>query len=1405
MEPLTLFEVSWEVGTKVGGIHTVISTKAKTLVERYGDDYVAIGPWLFSRDNAPEHFSEEPGFEEFSEACRKLGVPARVGRWHIPGRPRTILVEFSKLLERKDEILAGLWENYGVDSLSGGWDYLEPVMFGTAAAMVIEKWIADFGATDRVVAQFHEWMTGSGLLRLKKRQPEVGTVFTTHATMLGRSLASQGTPPWAPLGISTAEMAARVGITAKHSMEGVCAREADVFTTVSEVTAKEAETFHARLPTPVLPNGIDVTVMEEFAGKVGPEEVAVRMREFARRFLGEDVGDAALICTSGRYEFHNKGIDVLLDALALLDRGAGRRILLFVLVPAGNSGPRGELLARLREDDFTRAPPLGIGTHNLFDTDGDPVHQRCRALGLVNRPGSRVKIVQIPIYLTGVDGLINLTYEAVLRGMDLSVFPSFYEPWGYTPEESLSLGVPTVTTDLAGFGMWAKTSGFGPEQGVFVIDRRNVSDADVATLLAAVIDRFVAGKHDRNATAKACRKTALAAEWTDLIVHYETAFDDAVAAAESRLGRRPRRPQRHFALVSVGDRTVAQRPQLNRFEVTTTLPPELHGLQRLSRNLWWAWNHDAERLFADIAPGKWEECGHNPVLFLDRVFAADLREAAANPAYVARLRQVLARFDQYVATPPLGDASHPVAYYCAEYGLHESLPIYSGGLGILAGDHLKSASDLRVPLVAIGLFYRRGYLRQQLTAAGDQIAADVNNDPRRLPMELVLDDDRQPLQIELPLPGSRLVLQVWRVMVGRVRLYLLDADVAANRPEDRGITHHLYGGDSENRLRQEIVLGRGGVRLLQRLGIDAAGHHLNEGHAAFVIIERISHCVRQQGLSYEEARTLVRATTAFTTHTPVPAGHDRYGENLMRRYFSNVEDWAGVPWDRFYALGHGADAATESFNLTYFATRFAAFVNGVSKLHAEVSREILHPVWPMLLESEVPLNAITNGIHLPTWTHPAMARLLGATDRPVQASDFAARAESLAAGDLWELRRSLRHRLREAVTERLERGFRRRNDDPKLLARMIAGLDESALMIGFARRFAPYKRADLILRDPERLRRLLDHPSRPVRLLFAGKAHPADGQGQDILRRVAQLARSEQFAGKVFLLEDYDMDLARALVQGVDVWLNNPIRPLEASGTSGMKAAANGVLNLSIADGWWDEVDDDNCGWTIGNADTPPHPDQRDAAESDHEYQMLENQLAPLFFERDAAGIPARWLQRVRRSLATIPAWFETDRMVGEYRDRCYQMLTANFHELSGAEYGKLRQLAARHQTIRKGFADVTFRSVRISDLRQVEVHDTIEMAVEVALGSLRTEDICVELVLGRLSGVNGKANLTDPIAIELEPVDSAEGVVQFIGSKKMEQSGTFGYGLRIRTRREASWDEILSDLALWADATPRP
>jgi phosphorylase/glycogen(starch) synthase len=1196
--PHVLFEVSWEVCNMVGGIHTVLSTKAKTATERLGDDYIAVGPWLLSESDREVPFDDEPGHEEFCETCRSQGIPVRVGRWRTPGRPRTILVEFSRLYEHRDDVLAKLWEQYQVDSISGGWDYVEPVLFGHAAGMVIERWWEDYLAPkhQRAIVQAHEWMTGSSLLYLKSRLPSIGTVFTTHATMLGRALSSVGHSPRDGLGDKTAaDLAEEQNVTAKHSLEGVCGREADVFTTVSEITAGEAELLHGRRPEPLLPNGMDLDVMDQVAGAAGRDEVRAQLVEEASRFLGEDVADARLFCISGRYEFHNKGIDVLLESLAEMNGRDGPRAVLFVLVPAGNSGLRSEVLDRRDRPLDEIEGPVGIATHNLFDEEGDPVHAHCARFGLDNRAGSRIKVIHVPIYLGTHDGYFNRPYEAVLRAMDLSCFPSYYEPWGYTPQESLAVGVPTITSDYAGFGRWAAKEGLGVESGITVLPRVRQPYRSVVDALVGVLEGFLAteqGGGGARVDAATCRQAAARTAWSDLFANYEAAYRQAGECIQRRAEAglpQTRRPKRAITVQAAQ----APTPRLTHFDVTATIPPALRNLQRLAGNYWWSWDADATRLFEELAPEVWRRCHHNPVALLQEVEPRVLEAKAKDRAYLKRIERALARFETYLSGERVtrltedGDdgeevalsAEHPVAYFSAEFGIHESLPIYGGGLGVLAGDHLKSASDLGLPLVGVGLFYRKGYVKQRLTAAGEQTEVDHENDPRLLPLECVRTAEGTPLEVRIQLPGRTLHLRAWRVRVGRVSLYLLDANTPSNEKEDRDISRNLYGGTEETRILQEIVLGRGGARLIRKLGIRPAVYHINEGHAAFLALERVSRLEREEGLTFDAAREIVRATTVFTTHTPVPAGHDRFAEDLMRRYFSDAEEWVGVPWERFYDLGRSED---DQFNMTYLALSFASHVNGVSRLHGIASRRLLKPFWPGLLEEEVPVRTVTNGVHLPTWTHPRVAKAIGASgDHPITGEDFQRLAPQADAKALWRARREARQALIERARDSLERSFVDRGDSPLTLHRMLEGLDEKALFIGFARRFAPYKRAHLLFRDVERLQEILSDEARPVRLLIAGKAHPRDRKGLDILRDIAERTRSPDLLGRVFFLEDYDMDLARTLVQGVDVWLNTPTRMQEASGTSGMKAAANGGLNLSIGDGWWPEAYDGANGWQI--------------------------------------------------------------------------------------------------------------------------------------------------------------------------------------------------------------------------------
>ncbi|MCK5942261.1 MAG: alpha-glucan family phosphorylase, partial [Planctomycetes bacterium] len=867
---------------------------------------------------------------------------------------------------------------------------------------------------------------------------------------------------------------------------------------------------------------------------------------------------------------------------------------------------------------------------------------------------------------------------------------------------------------------------------------------EVRAATAEAIEAFLDRPAENGALRERCREAAGRTAWRDLYANYLKAYERALDAVQQRSKAgvvQFRLPKR--ALTSPGG---GKTPRLSGFEASATLPQSLRGLERLARNFWWAWNPGVRELFEELAPG-FAESGENPVAFLQGVDLEALEQKAADEPYLARLQQVCDRFDAYMAAAqepmplrdgdgaPALDREHPVAYFSAEFGVHPSLPVYSGGLGILAGDHLKAASDLNVPLVGVGLFYRYGYMQQQLSSDGRQIAADRENRPPKLALELVRQADGSPLEIQVPMPGREVVLRAWRASVGRVPLYLLDADVARNRDEDREITRNLYGGDSEMRIRQEIVLGRGGVRLLRAMELRPAVYHMNEGHAAFLTLERTSRLVKGEGLPFEAAREYIAETTLFTTHTPVPAGHDRFGEDLVRTYFGDAEEWVGLPWDGFFALGRQVmDDGGSVFNMTWLAMNFAGYVNGVSRMHGRASQKLLHTFWPGLLDGEVPITSVTNGVHLATWTSEEVAALLRVGDEAVRPADFRA-AGDVAPNDLWRAHCGNKRRMIAKVRDVLTRGFHARGDSPLALSAMLAGLEEDALYLGFARRFAPYKRAHLLFSDPERLRAILDGAGRPVRIVVSGKAHPRDQLGQDIMRTIVQLARSPEFLGKVFFVEDYDMAVARALVQGVDVWVNTPTRMEEASGTSGMKAAANGVLNLSIADGWWPEGADGENGWTIGGSQVYGSHELQNESDATALYRLLEEELVPMFFDRDGDGVPADWVARMRHCLETLPAQFSTDRMVTDYLDDAYRPLATNYFAQQQQKKAPARVRAREFQRVRQGFDKVRITAASTVEMADFKVGQHLDVNLDVDLGALQPDDVVVELVVTRGEG----------------------------------------------------------------------
>jgi starch phosphorylase len=692
------------------------------------------------------------------------------------------------------------------------------------------------------------------------------------------------------------------------------------------------------------------------------------------------------------------------------------------------------------------------------------------------------------------------------------------------------------------------------------------------------------------------------------------------------------------------------------------IEPAWEKLWALARNLRWSWDEDSVQLFREIDPVRWRELDHNPIALLREMSMGKLEERARQLALHSRINHAFRRLREYLGSRKTWGMRHagvlwarPVAYFSAEFGIHESLPIYSGGLGILAGDHLKSASDLGIPLVGIGLFYDQGYFKQKLDASGRQQEDYIDVNVALLPIEKAVSPSGEPIVIRIDTRSGAIVARVWKLAVGRNTLLLLDSDVQGNREEDRELTARLYGGDQRVRIRQELLLGVGGVRALQAMGIAPGVAHLNEGHSAFAVLELVRQRMQTEGIDAAEAMRRVCTSTVFTTHTPVPAGHDRFSSELIEEHLGPLRDEMGLSQEQFMALGrvHPSDLS-EDFCMTVLALKLSRRANAVSALHGTISRAMWTELYPGRAEEEVPIGHITNGVHVPTWLSPQMRAVY---DRhfdphwPEHAGEpgFWDKIEQIDDGEIWETHQALKARLHDFVRRHAVRQAERRGEGPEVIAQLRRALSLDALTIGFARRFATYKRADLILRDLDRIARLVNDPQVPIQFVFAGKAHPRDEPGKDVLQQIAKVCRDPRFIGKVVFIEDYDINVGRHLVQGVDVWLNNPRRPLEASGTSGEKIILNGGLNLSVLDGWWAEAYDGGNGFAIGGGETHTSTEIHDRRDADALYNALTREVIPLFYKRDPDGLPREWIARMKRAIRTLGWRFSADRMVRDY------------------------------------------------------------------------------------------------------------------------------------------------------------
>jgi starch phosphorylase len=853
------------------------------------------------------------------------------------------------------------------------------------------------------------------------------------------------------------------------------------------------------------------------------------------------------------------------------------------------------------------------------------------------------------------------------------------------------------------------------------------------------------------------------------------------------------------------------------FTVIPKLPAPLERLRELAYNLRWSWNHDTIALFRRLDSDLWEASGHNPVQMIGSISQKQLEKAAADDSFIAHFERVIGEYDAYMGsksswyskTHGEKDGSL-VAYLSAEFGLTECLSVFAGGLGILSGDHLKSSSDLGVPLVGVGLLYQQGYFKQYLNAAGWQQEDYEDNDFHTLPMVLERGADGNPVMIEIHYPGNPVVAQIWRVMVGRIPLYLLDTNIDANRrSQDRDITDQLYGGDLENRIRQEILLGIGGYRTLEALNIHPTVYHMNEGHSAFLSLELIRRLMEKHRLSFLQASELASSSLIFTTHTPVAAGHDYFPPELMDRYFVEYVPKLGIERNEFLALGRkDAEDGKESFCMTTLALRLASSSNGVSRLHGQVSRHLWKDLWPGVPEQEIPITHIPNAVHFQSWISQEMNQLyeryLGPSWREQPADQNVwRRIESISAEGLWRTHERRRERLVTFARNRLRAQLQRRGASQAEIESAGEVLDPDILTIGFARRFATYKRATLFLKDKNRLADILNAPGRPVQIIFSGKAHPRDDAGKELIRQITSLAREPEFRRRIVFLEDYDMGIARYLVQGVDVWLNTPLRPNEASGTSGMKAIANGVLNLSTLDGWWDEVwqmrseDSPLIGWAIGRGEDYVDQSYQDQVEAEALYDILERDVVPAFYERRADGLPRRWISLMKASIGSLCHYYNTNRMVREYSERFYLPAHIHYKQMLADDAARAKSLASSLARIRSAWPQVRITIPESNLPGKIPVGENISFQALVQTGPLSPEDLTVELYAGRL---NAEGDIEEPEIFEMKSGSrSASGIIYETTAIPCCRSGRHGYTVRVLPRHPDLKNIYAPRLITWA------
>lgn len=1383
--PDYLFEISWEVCNKSGSKYEIISSKSNYLESVLGTNYILIGPDIHKENGQNSDFIEDKSlFKSWRETAQAEGLYFRIGYWNIKSKPIVVLVDFSHYFSSKDEIFAEMWESYKLDSISGNWDYIEPALFGFAASNVIENYYKYYiSSFDKLVVHFHEWKTGLGILNLKKNVPQAALVFTAHNTVIGNALAYNNTKRETVTNKFDDELLSKFQIKALYSLEKISASISDVFLAVSKTNFDDSIEFLNVKPNLIAFNGVksnyfnidDESVLSD--RKINKEKLNL----FISAFFNERIQDNnTIIIHSCKDNLSIKGTEKLIKSLSAYNKTANdedKDLYLILQINKLNSGPVERVVDNIKNQAFNEFCEGEYLTHHTMNEDGDHVLQLLKEYGLFNKRNDKVKVIFIPAFINGKDGVLNIDYLDLLSAVDLGVFPAEYEPWGYQPLVCLSQGVNVLCSANSGFGAWVEDRNF-TTKSIQLLDTINFDDNYISNQILEFIFDYNKNSQDvKDNLSLEAIKFSKQLSWDTLIDNYWLAYSNAINKALQRFETYKTKQPKPQAI-----RVESSNPIWHKVLVKPEFPESLYALRELSQNLWWSWDYDAQQLFESINPDLWQGCQHNPIALLEALDIKHIKKLNEDVDFQNKLCSVYSRFKDYMSAKP--DSDKTIAYFCMEYGLHSSVKLYSGGLGILAGDYLKEASDSNKNLIAVGLLYRYGYFNQKISIFGDQISEKIPQKFTHLPIKAVRDEHDQWLHVSIAFLGRIVKAKVWELSVGRIPLYLLDTDIEENSEYDRAITHQLYGGDWENRLKQELLLGIGGIRMIRKMKVNPSLYHLNEGHAAFLNLERLRFLIQEAKLNFSQAVEVLRSKSLFTTHTPVPAGHDAFDENLLRVYLAHYPERFNISWEKFMSLGRINNSSSEKFSMSILALKLSQECNGVSRLHGSVSRDMFKSLYPGFFKDEIHISHVTNGVHYSTWAAKEWMNLL-TNNKPENLNNILndknkwSHLNDVEDKIIWDIRSKFRKKLYDFISLKIVEDYTTKQESPKIISNTLDKLNPNVLTIGFARRFATYKRAHLLFSNLERLDAIVNNNGREVRFIFAGKAHPQDTLGQELIKKIISYSKMPQFIGKIIFLDNYDADIARTMVQGVDIWLNTPTRPLEASGTSGEKAVMNGVLHFSVLDGWWEEGYVKDAGWALKKTDTYSDSKLQDELDAETIYNLIENEVVPAFYRLDENNIPTDWIKIIKKNLCEISPNFTMRRMINDYYEKFYNKMLIRSKFLCDNNFENAVKIAAWKRKIEVLWPNLSVitKNIHDSTVKPLLLGENFNAEIKIDTAGIPADEIGIEIVFG-----DKIMDKIDEILFveELDKVSEDDNIVTFSKSIEIRKPGVLNYAIRV-------------------------